>query len=416
MEAEFDIIATKVLAGEATPEERAQLDALLARDAARRSEFAELQTAWETVRKLSPLMRSLQPPPAPLPEHRLRELQRAVEKHSSSKPRQQSDDGAFFKLLWAGLNARRLFAGAVAAAVLAGGLFFLVRDRGDSATLAYLVADQGRPEIVRHGNPLTLTTTVALQKDDQIRLAAGDAVRVLTPAGSLPLKGPQRLRAEKLDALVAANRVSPTRPVNKSAATVQIAPFRPLKQLPPMLAVMRDTQAIALYSPRDATRSLTPLILWKTEPGKTYDLTISDEFDRAALPWQLRNVVSPVDFGKVEAWKGRPLAKDGLYRIVIREAGNPISTCEYTFRTLKDANGTLASTPADKITRAYQLLVSETPCPGDALAELLTLPLEFAESELALRLKLALFGQLRLQADYEATAAKLNPPSDTRRR
>ena len=415
---EFDILTSKVLAGEAAADEKARLDSLLAQDPARRAEFDELRIAWKALREYGPLMRSLEPPTVPFPEHRLRELQRAVEKHSSSKPRQHPDDGTLFKLLWAGLYARRLFAGAVAAVVLAGGLSFLVRDRGDSATLAYLVADQGRPEIVRHGNPLTFAATVALQKDDQIKLAAGDTVRVITPAGSLPLQGPQQLSAEKLNALVAVNRASPTRPANKSAETVRIALFRPLEQLLgiPLVAVMRDTQGIALYSPRDATMRLAPLVLWKTEPGKTYDLTLTDEFDRGAPPWQVRGADSPVDFGKVEAWKGRPLAKDGLYRIVIREIGNPLSACEYTFRTTKDANGTWAVTPAEKIIRAYELLTAESPCPSDALAELLTLPAEFGESEMVMRLKLALFGQLGPQDDYDATAAKLNPRSDTQRR
>jgi len=42
---------------------------------------------------------------------------------------------------------------------------------------------------------------------------------------------------------------------------------------------------------------------------------------------------------------------------------------------------------------------------GDALAELLTLPAVFAESEMALRLKLYIFGQQG--ADFETVAAAL---------
>ncbi len=405
---EFDILTSKALAGEAAADETARLDSLLAKDPVRRAEFDELRTAWTALREYGPLIRSLEPPPVPFPEYRLRELQGAVQKHFPAKSRQQPDDGSFFQLLWAGLNAHLRLAVAVVATVLVCGLFFLVRNRGDSETLAYLIADQGRPEIVRHGNPLAFAAAVPLQRGDQIKLADDDAVHVLTPAGSLPLKGPQRLPAEKLNALVESGRASSPRLATQSVAPVQMALFGSLKKLlgTPLLAVIRDAQGIALYSPRDATLSLKPLILWKAEPGKTYDVTITDEFDQTRQSWQLRGAVPPADFGKIEAWKGRPLAKDGLYRIVIRETGNPLSACEYTFRTLKDANGTLATTPAEKITRAYQLLTAESPCPGDSLAELLTLPPEFADSVLALRLKLALFGQLGLQEAYDATAAE----------
>ncbi len=415
---EFDLLTTKLLAGEATAEETARLDALLAQDPGRRAEFDELKVAWNALREYGPLTRSLEAPPTPFPEYRLRELQGAVRKHFSTKAREQPESPPFFELLWAGLNARRLLAGAVAAAVLVCGLYFLSRDGGDSPTLAYLVPDQGRPGILRHGKPLDFNTAVSLQKDDQITLAPGDVVHVLTPAGSLPLNGPQRLTADKLNTRVEAGRSGAPRPANRRVATVQTALFGSLKQLlaTPMLAVMRDTQGIALYSPRDATLDLTPLILWKAEPGKTYDVTITDEFDNRTPPWEVRGVVPPVDFGNVAAWKGRPLTNNGLYRIIIRETGNQLSAGEYTFRTRKEADGGSATNPAEKIAHAYQLLTSESPCPGDALAELMTLPTEFAESELVLRLELALFGQLGLQEDYDATVAKLKPPSNTQPR
>jgi hypothetical protein len=453
----FEFLAAKILAGEAPPEERAQLNTLLAQDMGRRTEFAELKTAWEAMRKLGPAVRAMDAPPTPFPQHRIAELQAAVRKHFShratelqpnrsaglqpasddrirkadcksalralrktpedgedfdalrGRARELPDSFSVFDLLRQWLQSPRLLAGSVAAVVLFCGLFVAMRSGREKSggTVAYLLAGEGQPEVVRGGKTVAVSAATPLQRGDEIHLNDGVAVSAITPAGLLPLKGPQRMRAEMLDALVASNRVSPTRPVNKSAATVQIALFRPLKQLTPLLAVMRDTQGIALYSPRDATLRLTPLILWKSEPGKTYDLTITDEFDRTAPPWQLRGVVSPVNFREVEAWNGRPLSTNGLYRIIIRETGNPFSTCEYTFRTLKDANGTRATTPAEKIARAYELLTTESPCPGDALAELMTLPPEFRDQPLVLRLKLAAFGPLGLQEEFGATTEKL---------
>lgn len=463
---QFDILTTKVLAGEASAEESARLVALLAQDRRRRAEFDELKVAWTALREYGPLMRSLEPPPIPFPEHRMAELQSAVRKHLShratelqsnrsaglqpasddqnrkadcksalravrkapaggrdsnalrGRARERPDSLSILDLLRQWFQSPGMLAGAVAAAVLVCGLLFFVQQRGDSETLAYLVTDQGRPEIVRHGNPLPLAATVALQKNDRISLVAGDAVRVLTPAGSLPLQGPQHLRAEHLYALVEAGRASAPRPASKSAATVQTALFGSLKQLhkTPMLAVMRDTQGIALYSPRDATRSLTPLILWKAEPGKTYDITITDEFDRRTPAWQVRGVVPPVNFAEIEAWKDRPLAKEGLYRILIQEAGNPLAVCEDTFQTRKEAEATRSAdhraglptpSPTEKIARAFDLLNSRMPCPGDALAELLALPPEFADQPLVLRLKLAAFAQLGLHEEYDEVAARL---------
>ena len=85
------------------------------------------------------------------------------------------------------------------------------------------------------------------------------------------------------------------------------------------------------------------------------------------------------------------------------QAGKPFPAWEYTFRTVKRANGTPAATPAEQIPRTCELLTAESLCPGDAPAKLMSLRPEFAESEAVLRLKLALFGQLSLQDDYKAT-------------
>ncbi len=405
---EFDILTSKVLAGEASADELALLNSLLDQNPARRAEFDELRTAWKALREFSPVTRSLELPPASFPEYRMGELQSAVRKHFSGKRRRRLEETSFFQLLWAGLNARRVVAGIIATTLLVGGALLLVRDRSDRETLAYLVADKGRPEIIRAGNRLESTLAVAMQEGDEINLPSDSSARILAPGGSLSVEGPLRLSAAELDKRMEPARLSrPSR--SENGRNVQNVLFGPLKKVvgAPVLAVMRDPQGIALYSPRGATRSLTPLVLWKTEPGKTYDLTISDEFDKTPPPWQLGGVVSPVEFGKVEAWRSRPLAKEGLYRIVVREAGNPLSACDHTFRTLEDANGTPTNTPAEKITRAYELLTAGSPCVGDALSELLSLPPEFADEPLVLRLKLAAFGQLGLHEEYDEAAAKL---------
>jgi hypothetical protein len=204
--------------------------------------------------------------------------------------------------------------------------------------------------------------------------------------------------------------------LNKEADAMRVVLFRPANQLlaSALLVTTRSGQSIPLYSPLGSTANLTPLILWKSEPGKSYDITITDEFDSKQEPLWLRGVVPPIEFNTVEVWKGRSLAKDGLYRITLREIGKPLSASEYTFRTVNAVDGPRPSAPAGRLLRAFQILKVEPSRVGDALAELLALPAEFAESELALRLKLLAFGQLGYQGDFDTVAAKLRTASATR--
>jgi hypothetical protein len=186
---------------------------------------------------------------------------------------------------------------------------------------------------------------------------------------------------------------------------VRTALFQPSLQLLGLLVTTRSSQSIPVYSPVGFTASLTPLILWKIEPGKSYDLAIMDEFASTASPLRRAGVVSPLQF--TNAWPGRTLAKDGLYRLRIAETGQPLTTTELTFRTLAQPGETLPSEPAEKLLAAYQMLTASPSRLGDALAALLSLPPESSDSEFALRLKLFAFGQLGYQDDFEAVVARL---------
>src|SRR5439155_17479906 len=122
---------------------------------------------------------------------------------------------------------------------------------------------------------------------------------------------------------------------------------------------------------------------------------------------RLSGVVPPVEFARVEAWQGRTLATYGLYRITLSETGKPLSVCEYTFRTLKDADASIVTAPGQKLLHAYRILSTEPSRVGDALAELFTLPPAFAESKLALRLKLYAFGQVGYREEFESVARQI---------
>jgi len=67
MDEDFDILAAKVLAGEAAAEEQARLDELLSQNAEFEREFNELQESWNTIRELGTLADALEAPPASIP-------------------------------------------------------------------------------------------------------------------------------------------------------------------------------------------------------------------------------------------------------------------------------------------------------------------------------------------------------------
>src|SRR5207248_662982 len=177
-----------------------------------------------------------------------------------------------------------------------------------------------------------------------------------------------------------------------SLAKVRTAVFESFPRLPALLVTMRSAQNTPIYSPVGSTANLTPAILWKTEPRKSYDISIRNVSVPATTPWRATKVLSPVQFAAV--WPGRALEKDQLYRLQISETGKPLSSAELTFRTLGYEDSTTPSDPTDKLLIAYHILTSAPSRLGDALALLLALPPDVADCELSLRLKLFVFGQL----------------------
>jgi hypothetical protein len=182
--------------------------------------------------------------------------------------------------------------------------------------------------------------------------------------------------------------------------------FQPSRQLFGLLVTTRGTRTLEVYSPVGFTANLSPAIIWRNSPGKSYDLTITDELTPNLAPFRRTGVVSPVEFAS--AWPGRALAKDGLYRLQITETGKPLTTSEIVFRTLPQADITPGPVDAaGKILSAYRMLTGSPALFGDALGVLSTLPPKFADSELALRLKIFCFGQLGYQDDFQAAITRL---------
>src|SRR6185503_2641256 len=84
MDEEFDILTVKILACEASAEEQARLEQLLAQNPELRREFADLKAAWDSVREIGPLAQAMEAPPGSIPSARLSGLQAAVKKKFGS--------------------------------------------------------------------------------------------------------------------------------------------------------------------------------------------------------------------------------------------------------------------------------------------------------------------------------------------
>jgi hypothetical protein len=309
MAEEFDLLAAKVLSGEATESERARFEQLLSADPDSRAEFEELRKLWPRLKEVAPVTEAWEAAPEAPPADKLRQWLDRVESTRAQRRRP-----AVIGL-------------ALAAVLVAAALLGFVFMRGS--------------------------------KDRNSRIPAA-----LQTALS---KSPDGMRG--------------------------------------LLVSVRDGKPIPIYAPAGFTAEITPTLLWKTAPGRTYDVSITDELVTASQPFRLRRVLPPVDFTK--AWPGRTLTRDGLYRLQVSETGNPLVASEITFRVLTEVSGGVPKNPDTRVDRAYEMLAADPPRMGDALEILLSLPPEQANSERALRLKAFAFGQLGYADDFEAALRQL---------
>jgi hypothetical protein len=104
----FTDLALRVIAREATDDERATLEAELAASAERRGEFQQLQATQEILRVTAPLVAAAQATEPILPAHRRNELRTAVRQHfgpAANRGRAQAKTGGLLDVL------RWIFAG-----------------------------------------------------------------------------------------------------------------------------------------------------------------------------------------------------------------------------------------------------------------------------------------------------------------
>src|SRR5690349_16383636 len=86
MDDPFEILASKVLAQEASAEEQARLAAMLAGDPRLQEEFMGLKAAWVALHEAGPIAQALDAPFAAISEARLQKLQEAARKSFAAAP------------------------------------------------------------------------------------------------------------------------------------------------------------------------------------------------------------------------------------------------------------------------------------------------------------------------------------------
>lgn len=100
---EFQDLALKALAADATPEDRTTLEAAFAADPARRVEFEDMRAAFAITQATLPLADALEARGNELPRYRMGQLRSAVHSHFRERDAAESEEGgvvSWVQTLW----------------------------------------------------------------------------------------------------------------------------------------------------------------------------------------------------------------------------------------------------------------------------------------------------------------------------
>ena len=416
----FEILSAKVLAQEATSDEVTRLEAALAEDAQLASDFAELRATWGILTEFGPTTEATGEKPATPPRHRIQRWEESLARHHGGTVAENCPQTILPRIPRGAGRPRRWPLAAAASIVLAITAITLwlraPANRSLAPVVAFLIHHEGAAQV--GGKNITAGDVLPLRGTDSVRLAPQATVTLISSNGAFNLKGPLAFNASSQAAPPRGTALE----TNVATGSIHTALFSPPPQTLGLLVTTRSGNGIRVYSPAGFTANLTPPILWKSQRGKTYDIAITDELTPGLPPMRGAALTSPVYF--TNAWPGRTLTNDSLYRLSISESGNPFSATEVIFRVGGTSiGGTSFASPTnnfvlttEKLLLAYQILTTAPSHLGDALAVLLTLPPDLANSEMALRLKLFAFGQLGFQEDFNATLSQLQSTPLPRKR
>jgi hypothetical protein len=404
MQERFDILTAKVLAGEASAQEAAELRSLLAVDAELQAEFSRLQKMDELLRENAPIAAEIDlTENEPLPPGREQELETVLRRRfgSAEGKRATIAHPAWRFLLrpfWLATTC------ALIALVLASVLLLRSSAPGvvaQNGSRGYVLLEQGNAQLRHRNGKISAAAVMSFERGDILSVPAGGRIRLVVSNAVKTVAGPTE---QKLDDFPSASASS-----TSSSRALQVALFSAPEQLlaPEVLISTRSTSAIHVYSPRGRTASLTPLFIWQAKPGEAYDLRVTDEFEAKTPPWEARNVAPPFRFAERPDWAGRPLKPFRVYQVAVALAGQPATASAYTFMTAETPISPGPRPDSAKVKDAFELLSTTPAYVGDALADLLAISEPLSSTEFVKRLKIFAFGQLGYRDEVETLVSEL---------
>jgi len=404
MEERFDILAAKVLAGEATTQETAELRSLLAVDAELQAQFSRLEESDKLLRDGAAIAAEMdRGGNEKLPSSHQKELEAALQKRFESASDEQDRPGIpgwcmlfrphwlvttclLVALVFTGIHVLRQFTATVPV---------------QNALRGYVLIEQGNAQLRRSDGKTSVAAVMSFESGDTLSVADGGRVLIIASNVLRNLTGPVAL---KLDQLPSAD-LSPT---NRSR-TVQLALFAPADQLfgPELVVSTRSPSGIHIYSPRGRTASLAPLFVWESKPGENYEVRVTDESEPDTPVWEAHNVTPPIDFAERPDWSGRPLKPFRLYRLTVALTGQPGTTSDCTFLTAENPLPPESRPDLAKLKNAFELLSKSPAYVGDEIADLLTISDPLSSTDFAIHLKLMALGQLGYRQEVEALVSEL---------
>lgn len=158
---------------------------------------------------------------------------------------------------------------------------------------------------------------------------------------------------------------------------------------------------VRIVSPVGVTRFTNPAVVWAARPEINYDVALIDPADPMAPPRIAEKVRPPVAFEQLKSPQKRRLQTDRLYEVYVRESDNAQAVGATRLLVAKEAaEGTLPVEPADLLREAVEAMAKRPTRTGDAWLALSRLPAAWLESELVVRLRLRVAGELGLVDEF----------------
>ena len=285
---------------------------------------------------------------------------------------------------------------AVVTALVAGAWLFLREDQaGEKFRGAYVIALDAEDRAAEDWRPAKAVETVrAFAAGATVRIPEGSRVCIVYADGRVEETGATKVTLPSV--------AEPGREWENFLALS-------LKELVAMASPARSATSgdVHLVSPVGVTRFTQPELSWIARPGTDYDVGIVDPADPMAPPRLLEKTRPPVAFSQLESPQKRGLQKDRLYEVHVRETGSTLMVGLARILVAEDAtDAKLPAEPRALLREAVAAMAVKPTRTGDAWLALSRLPEAWAATELAVRLRMRVAGELGLDKEFARAQAE----------